>query len=250
MSMFGMRSMTALSGVCNWAKFLGFASSIECAKSKAFNKEIMFRQFLFGESAPSTHQDQSGGHQHLPEFAPTSAELDADEKAFNKCVRAFANYEAHSLAAVAKKRQDFAKVSPALRGLLPRATAPAPAAAEATIQELPDSPPPAQAPNVFEDRLDRVEQCIRANAAFLRRMLAEMGHVDDGDDAGAADPRRQKRAMRAKSGADAKPPVLESDMDKVRAARQPTAVNPPSTRALGPLDAAPVCPRLVRRRRV
>ncbi|KAI9351427.1 N2227-domain-containing protein [Obelidium mucronatum] len=125
-----------------------------------------------------------------PDAPVSAADIAAEERVYKKSIKAYNNYAAHSLAAVAKKRKDFGAVRLALRRLVP--------ASVSALSGETDSDT-----NVFEARLAAVETRIRANGAFLRGDPNALG------DAAAA-------AKRVAGRLHPESVVGDSDMDKVR----------------------------------
>ncbi|TPX45759.1 carnosine N-methyltransferase [Chytriomyces confervae] len=120
---------------------------------------------------------------------PSSSEIEAEERVFNKSVRAFNKYATHSLAAIAKKRKDYNSARTNLRNLVPKT-------------EL-DS-----GKDVFEKRLEDVESCIKRNQEVVRSMVVAMGADPDSLDV------PQGRRVAGRPNPDSV--VMDGDMDKVR----------------------------------
>ncbi|KAJ3008431.1 UNVERIFIED_CONTAM: hypothetical protein HDU68_003112 [Siphonaria sp. JEL0065] len=117
-------------------------------------------------------------------------DIEAEERVYKKSIKAYNNYSPHSLAAIAKKRKDYNSVRASLRMLVAR---------DAETDAL----------NVFEKRLEDVENRIRSNGIFLRDMIVAMG----------ADPNTISEVVSNKRVAGRVHPesiVVDSDMDKVR----------------------------------
>ncbi|KAI8823217.1 N2227-like protein-domain-containing protein [Chytriomyces cf. hyalinus JEL632] len=120
---------------------------------------------------------------------PSSSEIEAEERVFNKSVRAFNKYATHSLAAIAKKRKDYNSARTNLRNLVPKTDL------DSGI-------------DVFEKRLEDVESCIKRNQEVVRSMVVAMGADPDSLDL------PQGRRVAGRPNQDSV--VMDGDMDKVR----------------------------------